>query len=274
MVSDLKVLEAYDATKEMPGWDRPGFDDSAWHACFPASYSGACVPHEGEKILEQERFPAKVLVTPNGEHILDFGQNLAGHVEFTVTGHAGQQVSLVMGEVLDEHGNFTLGNLSLPPESSNSIQGPVGQRLKYTLKGGTQTYKSAFLTSGYRYAKPEHWPEEIKAENFTSIAIYSALPETGSFECSNSDINRLVQNNRWSMKSNFIDIPTDCPTRERAGWTGDINVYCETASYFADTRRFLKKWLTDFKNCQLDNGSLPYIVPVVELNIGKINYAL
>ena len=257
--SDLKLMEQYDATKEMLGWNLAGFDDSTWHSCVKAVYQGKTIPQEGEKILEHERFKATVITTPNGEQILDFGQNLSGHVEFTVTGHAGQIVSLVMGETMDENGNFTLKNLSL--EGDNGIQGGVGQKLTYVLKDGKQTYKSTFLISGYRYVRLIDWPEKICGDNFTSIAIYSDLPENGSFECSNQDLNQLVHNSRWAMKSNFVDIPTDCPTRERAGWTGDINVYCETASYFTDTRRFLKKWLHDFIGLQTDEGSLPYIVP-------------
>ncbi|HPY99951.1 MAG TPA: alpha-L-rhamnosidase, partial [Clostridiales bacterium] len=94
--------------------------------------------------------------------------------------------------------------------------------------------------------KVENWPEEVKPENFRSVAVYSDLRELGHFSCSEEKLNRLMQNISWSRKSNFLDIPTDCPTRERAGWTGDINVFSESACYLTDPRTFLKKWLRDF----------------------------
>ena len=107
----------------------------------------------------------------------------------------------------------------------------------------------------------ENWPEAVKPENFTSIAVYSDLKMTGKFSCSDERINQLARNVLWSLKSNFLDIPTDCPTREHAGWTGDISVFCETACYFTDQRKFLKKWLKDFILEQGEDGSLPIVVP-------------
>lgn len=264
--NDLKIIETYDAGKELTGWTSPdvAFDDServGWHNCRSASYEGQIVPFLGEPVLEQERFSPRVLHTPDGSRVLDFGQNHAGHVEFTVTGQAGTKVSLIMGEALDEQGNFTLKNLQ--GEGKGAEMMPVGQRLDYTLKEGTQTYKSAFLISGYQYVKLENWPEEVKPENFKSIAIYSDLKTAGTFTCSNELVNRLVENVRWSQKSNFVDIPTDCPQRERAGWAGDINVFLETANYLTDTRKFIRKWMQDFIASQEKNGALPYIIPEV-----------
>lgn len=263
--NDIKTYETVDAEKELTGWNCPDYDDSMWHECMQGNYEGDIVPQEGEAVIEHEHFRAKVLVTPDGEQILDFGQNLAGHIEFTVTGHAGHKVSLTMGEVLDENKNFTLKNLVT--EGSDSFNGDLGQKLTYILREGTQTYKSQFLISGYRYARLENWPEEIKAENFVSIAVYSDVKETGFFQCSNEKINQLVSNSKWSQKSNFVDIPTDCPTRERAGWTGDINVFSETAAFYTDVRKFLRKWLNDFISLQREDGNLPYIVPQIPFEL-------
>lgn len=263
-INDLKTYEIVDRRMENIGWDSIGFDDNSWHGCVKCEYTGCTVPHEGESILEHERFPAKLLCTPDGSTILDFGQNLSGHVEFTVTGKAGTKVSLTMGETLDENGNFTLKNLYA--EGGSFLSGELGQQLIYTLKEGTQTYKSLFLISGYRFVKLDNWPEEIKAENFSSIAIYSDLKAAGDFSCSNAMVNQLVSNVRWSQRSNFVDIPTDCPTRERAGWTGDINVFSETALYMTDAKQFLLKWLHDFITLQNPNGGLPYIVPEIPLS--------
>lgn len=265
--NDLKTYEVVDMTKELAGWTEADYDDCAWHGCKQGSYHGACIPHEGEPVLEQERFQPTVHHTPDGNTVLDFGQNLAGHVEFTVTGKAGHTVVLKMAECLDEKGNFTTENLQA--EGSEGFSGALGQTLKYTLKEGIQTYKSLFLISGYRYVLLENWPEEVKAENFTSIAVYSVLRETGSFECSNELVNQFVKNSRWSWKSNSVDIPTDCPTRERAGWAGDINVFSETAAFYADTRKFLQKYLNDFMTLQREDGSLPFICPEVPFELVK-----
>ena len=261
--NDIKYLESVDRRKEMPGWNETGFSDDKWHGCTVSTYSGEVIPEEGEKILEHERFAPKVLVTPDGNTVLDFGQNLAGHVEFKVNGKAGTKVTLIMGEALDDQGNFTIKNISSDKEGPEAMV--LGQKLQYILKEGTQTYKSTFLISGYQYVKIENWPEEVKSENFASIAVYSDLEVTGSFECSNPLVNQLVKNVLWSQKSNFVDIPTDCPQRERAGWTADISVFIETANYLMDTRKFIDKWLRDFASMQKENGVLPNIAPEVPM---------
>lgn len=264
--NDLKIMEAYDARKELSDWTAPetAFDDSdvkGWHQCRVSSYKGEVVPMQGESILEQECFSPKILYTPDGSTVLDFGQNHAGHVRFTVTGKSGTVVRLTMGEALDEQGNFTLKNLQ--GEGKGAEMMPVGQCLDYTLKEGKQTYKSTFLISGYQYVKLENWPEDVKEENFEAVAVYSDLKQTGTFTCSDERINQFVKNVRWSQKSNFVDIPTDCPQRERAGWAGDINVFLETANYLTDTRKFIRKWMQDFIASQNKTGALPYIIPEV-----------
>lgn len=233
-------------------------DGAIWHRAHPTSYEGNVVPQEGELVLEHEHFTPTVLHTPDGNTVLDMGQNFAGYVRFKVAGPAGHVVALTMGEVLDENGNFTMKNLAA--EGAAIISGEVGQRLEYTL-AGRETYKPHFLVSGFRYVLVENWPEEIKAENFTGIAVYSDIPFAGTFTCSNPLVNQLVENVRWSQKGNFVDIPVDCPTRERSGWTADMAVFCETACYLSNPRKFLKKWLQDYKAEQGEDGNLPYVVP-------------
>lgn len=264
-------------------------DGAIWYRAYPASYEGNVVPQEGELVLEHEHFMPTVLHTPDGNTVLDMGQNFAGYVRFKVAGPAGHMVALTMGEVLDENGNFTMKNLAA--EGAGIISGEVGQRLEYVLSGGNaskqgalelecpegeamrdvdrmsakrttrEEYKPHFLVSGFRYVLVENWPEEVKAENFTGIAVYSDIPFVGTFTCSNPLVNQLVENVRWSQKGNFVDIPADCPTRERSGWTADMAVFCETACYLSNPRKFLKKWLQDYKAEQGEDGNLPYVVP-------------
>ncbi|MDR2730263.1 MAG: glycoside hydrolase family 78 protein [Treponema sp.] len=257
--NNTKTIERVDARREMPDWNIPEFNDSSWHNVTLSAYSGVMIQQEGELILEQEKFIPRILQTQDGNTVLDMGQNFAGYINFTVKGTSGHTVVLTMGEVLDENGNFTMKNLIA--EGAESISGEVGQRLEYTLKEGVQTYKPKFLISGFRYVLLENWPEPVKVENFTGIAVYSDIPQTGTFSCSNERINQLVRNVRWSEKSNFVDIPGDCPTRERSGWTADISVFAETACYISNPAKFLKKWLKDYMFEQSKDGNLPYVVP-------------
>lgn len=261
--NDLKLSEVYNAQMELKNWNNIGYKDSKWHDCRSSIYTGTVVPSLGEKILPQEHFSPTLITTPDGSTILDFGQNLAGIVKFTVTGKAGHQVSLIMGETLDENGNFTLKNLQGEGRAAKLLA--LGQKLTYILKDGTQTYRPHFLICGFRYVKLENWPEKIQVQNFQSISVHSVLKKTGSFSCSNPLINQLVKNVIWSEKSNFVDIPTDCPQRERAGWTGDINVFIETANYLTDTRKFISKWMLDFIGMQESDGALPFIVPKIPI---------
>lgn len=257
--NNLKTIERYDATMELLGWNQTDYDDNGWHGVMQAQYNGAVIPQQGERILRQERFTAKVLHTPDGNTVLDFGQNFAGLVRFKLTGKSGHKVTITMGETLDENGNFTMKNLAA--EGASLISGEVGQRLEYICKEGQQSYEPLFQYCGFRYALLENWPEEVKAENFEGVAVYSEMNYHGDFSCSNEMINQLVKNVRWSQKSNFVDIPGDCPTRERTGWTADISVFSETACYLSDPKKFLLKWLEDYKLEQSEDGNLPFVVP-------------
>ncbi len=259
--SDWKDGEIYDARLELSGWQEAGYDDRAWHAVVPASYPGDLVLSEGEPILEHERFTPEIIITPDGSTVLDFKQNLFGYVTFSVTGKRSHTVKLTHGETLDEHGNFTLKNLrfELGPFQGQGLL----QEISYTLKDGMQHYKPSFTAMGFRYVKLENWPEPVLPENFTAVAVYSDMDEIGHFACSDPAINRLVENTKWSQKSNFMDIPTDCPTRERAGWSGDIAAFCATGSYLMNTERFLAKWLKDLALQQRADGCVGSIIPSV-----------
>ena len=264
---DMKLVEHYDAKTEavFGKFLTPDYDDRSWLSCTPCTYSGELIPSEGEIVCAHEVFTPQVLHTPNGEIVLDFGQNLAGYVSFKVSGKAGQTVKLYHGETLDENGNFTTSNLG----DDRILR--VGQELIYELKDGAQSYTPYFMICGFRYVKVVDWPETVLAENFSATAVYSDLRMTGTFTCSNEKINRLVKNVEWSLKSNFVDIPTDCPHRERSGWTGDINVFIETANLMADTRKFIAKWMKDLLLTQRSDGAPLSIVPKVYMLTRKSN---
>ena len=212
------------------------------------------IPQEGEEVREQERIaPIAVIKTPAGEDVLDFGQNLTGYVQFTVSGKVGHQVTIRHAEVLDSEGNFYTANLRSAKAEFACI-----------LNEGVNTFKPRFTFFGFRYIHLIDWPEAIKLERFTAIVVHSDMKRTGHFECGNSLVSRLYQNIVWGQKGNFLDVPTDCPQRdERLGWTGDAQAFIKTAAYNFDVSRFFTKWLHDLKSCQYADGCVPAVIPDV-----------
>jgi len=259
-MSDLKDGEVYDARLEMPGWDAPGFDDDSWNKVRVVNYGFAnLVSSRGLPIRRHEEIrPARIIHTPAGETVVDMGQNFAGRVRLNVQGPAGKWITLQHGEALDKDGNFTMKNLGMPPPLGE----PLLQKVVYTLKGGEiENYEPHFTFHGFRYVRVEGFPGEPTTDNFTGIAIYSDMVQTGVFTCSDPMINQLQSNIIWSQKSNFLDIPTDCPQRERAGWTGDAQIFARTGSFIMDTAAFFTKWLQDLAAEQKPNGLVTNLVP-------------
>ena len=208
-------------------------------------------------VTENETFTGKLITTPNGERVIDFGQNLAGYVEFTLTGEAGKTVTLLHGETLDENGNFTQENFE---DRARHKEGGVYQMVHYTCKSGENHYKPKFTVMGFRYVKVI---TELKLEgaSFTANAVYSKMDKTADFTCENALVNSLVKNALWSQKGNFLDIPTDCPTRERAGWTGDAGLYADTGLMLMDSVTVFRHWLKQCRYGQYEDGRIANIAP-------------
>ena len=208
-------------------------------------------------VTEHEQFkPVEKITTPGGKTVLRFPQNLCGYLAFRLNARKGQQIRIRLGEMLDDAGEFTQTNIQCVTKGKAS---PL-QEFIYTCQEGMNEYKPKFFYGGFQYALIETdipW----EPENFTQIALYSDFPFTSSFVCSNELINRFYQATEWSLKSNSIDIPSDCPTRERMGWTGDSQVFFGTASYLADYAAFARKHLRDVFDRQWKNGKLPQIAP-------------
>lgn len=209
----------------------------------------------GEAIKEHEHVAAKsLIVTPKGERVIDFGQNLAGYPEIRIQGKRGERISISCAEVLDRDGNFYTENY----RSAKS-------KIEFTLSGDNDVLKPKFTFFGYRYLRLDEYPENVDLSSFTSIAVYSDMKRTGFFSCGEERINRLYQNILWGQRSNFLDVPTDCPQRdERLGWLGDAQVFCRTASINYDTERFFAKWLGDMALDQKPDGALEGIVPTLK----------
>lgn len=208
-------------------------------------------------IVERERFEGKIIRTPNGETVIDYGQNLAGYVEFTVQAHEGDRIVLTHGESLDENGNFTAENFQ---DRKRHKEGGTEQKVTYICKEGENYYKSRFTIWGFRYARVET-NIALTGARFTSIAVYSDMEQLGTFVCSDENVNKLVQNSIWSQKSNFCDVPTDCPTRERAAWTGDMGVFADTGLFLEDCYPVIRKWLGECRMNQHKDGKVANISP-------------
>ena len=207
-------------------------------------------------VTEHERLHARCIRTPSGKTVLDFGQNIAGYAAFSLQAKAGQTVKLRFGEMLDEDGEFTQKNIQL---SRKNFTTPL-QQVIYTCRDGRNDYQTTFAIFGFRYVLVET-EVSFTAEDFTAIAVYSDMERTGWFESSHALLNQFVENTVWSAKNNHADLPTDCPTRERHGWSGDAQIFCPTASFFFDYLPMAQKYLRDLYDWQKENGCLPQIAP-------------
>lgn len=207
-------------------------------------------------VVEREEFHPVISMAPNKKLLLDFGQNIAGYISFRIQAKQGQKLVFRFGEMLDHEGNLTQKNIQC---SNKKITTPL-QRIEYTCKEGINDYKTTFAVFGFRYAEVD---TEIilQPEDIIAIAVYSDIAQTGVFESSNELLNRFVEAAVWSAKGNSLDIPTDCPTRERHGWTGDAQIFFETASYLFDYAAFSRKYLQDVYDWQKSDGRLPQIAP-------------
>lgn len=256
--SDIYNGESYDARLEKEGWTSPSYDDSDWMGVRVVSDSEGkeqLVAPEGPPIRKiQELNPVEVLTTPEGDTVVDMGQNMVGWVQLKMSGSAGTEVTMTHAEVLDKDGNFYTENLRAADQVNT-----------YILKGeGKEVWEPKFTFQGFRYVKVEGYPGELTSDDVTGVVIHSDMKPTGHFESSNPLINQLQHNIVWGQKGNFLDVPTDCPQRdERLGWTGDIQVFAGTACLNMDAAGFLTKWLRDLKADQLSNGSIPHVVPNV-----------
>ena len=210
------------------------------------------ISQEGPYVREQGRlYPRELFMTPKGERVIDFGQEITGYVEITVNARTGEKVSLSCGEMLDRNGNFYNANYR-----------KAQSRMTYICREGKQTWKPRFTFYGFRYIRIDEWPGEPSADNFQAVVLYSDMERTGYIRTTNEKLNRLIENTVWSQRGNFVDIPTDCPQRdERMGWTGDAQVFCKAACYHYNAKQFFEKWMGDLRADQRPDGSIPDTVP-------------
>jgi alpha-L-rhamnosidase len=245
MKSGIYFGESYDARAENGAATGgvaviPGFDKAI---LLPAETDGV---HELGTIA-----PVSSFTDANGAFVYDFGQNAGGYVAFTVEGEAGARLVIEHAEVLDHNGQFDR-------ESMRSAEA----RVEYVLKGnGPESYRPSFTFFGFRYARVTI-SGRAKITHIAMVPISTATKQTASFSSAHPLVNRLVENTLWSQRSNFIDVPTDCPQRdERLGWTGDAQVFAATATYLHESQGILRKYVRDMIADQRADGAIPHVVP-------------
>ena len=254
LTSDIYGGETYDARRELSGWASAPFDDHGWVPIAlvdppPAALVASLSPPVRRV---RELRPVSIRRAPSGEMLFDLGQNFTGWARLNVSGSPGTTVTLRFGEVLDRAGNLYTANLRAAAQTD-----------RYTLSGKSrEVYEPHFTFHGFRYVAVQGLPAPADSTTITGIAVSSDLAQTGSFVTSDSLLNQLQRNIVWGQRSNFLDVPTDCPQRdERLGWTGDAQVFARTAAFNMDVNGFFAKWLGDVAADQDASGSVPWVIP-------------
>lgn len=253
LFSGLYDGERHDLRLDEAGWSMPGAEREGWTPVAVGTRDPATLEAYTQHPIRctQEVAPVEVRRSDTGRIVLDFGQNLVGRLRLTVTGPAGHQITLRHAEVT-QGGEIYRRTLRLA--ASEDV---------VTLDGTPDTvWEPRFTLHGFRYAEIENWPGDFHGTEVTARVYHTDMTRTGWFESSDPLLDRLHENVVWSMRGNFVDIPTDCPQRdERLGWTGDIQVFAPTASYLYDCAGLLSSWLGDLALEQLDDGTVPWFIP-------------
>lgn len=256
--SDLFAGERYDANLAVPGWDLPGSTGDGWSPVEKADFGyGNLRAQYGQPVRPIRVLPVKeVLRSPAGERIFDFGQVIAGRLRLKIHVPQGDTVVITHTESLDGDGNYFDNNPT------------ADQRIEYLSSGEEEVYEPHFTFQGFRYVMI-NGIEEMDPQDIQAVVLSSEKENTGTFACSDPDVTRLYENTRWSQCANMLSIPTDCPQREKAGWTGDIQVYTPAAMQNEDMTAFLTRWLANLAIEQKDNGSVPFVVPLAGAYLGQ-----
>lgn len=264
--SEMYNGEIYDARLEENGWNNTGFNDNHWSGvAITKSKKEILVSEVSEPVKKIEEItPVKVIYTPQGDTVLDMGQNMVGWCRLQVECPKGTIIKLRHAEVLDIKGNLYTENLR-----------KARQEIIYTCKGGgVEIYEPHFSFQGFRYVKISGYPKKVSEEIIKGIVLHSNLERTGTFSCNNELVNQLQHNIVWGQKGNFVDVPTDCPQRdERLGWTGDAQIFAPTSCYNMQSAAFWTKWLYDVRADQSEDGSIPNVIPQILETKGASGWA-
>ncbi|WP_193596607.1 alpha-L-rhamnosidase [Microbacterium sp. YJN-G] len=244
---DLRIAQEWAVAAAAPEGFRP---------VHLVTHSRALIAESVERVQQvDELAPVAITRTKKGAQIVDFGQNFAGVVRLRLRGPAGTVVTLTHSEIIKADGTIDVDYIHLLPV------GRWYQRDEVVLDGHDVHWQPWFTIHGFRYVEIRGLPVDLALDDVRGVVISSALRHTGEFECSDARVNRLWQNVDWSLRSNFVDTSTDCPTRERAGWTGDIQVFSPTATTLVDAQWFLRRYLHNLAVEQHEDGTVPVVIP-------------
>lgn len=256
---DLLMGSVYDARKELRGWDTPKCPDAGWApASADNSVEANLEAHPGAPIRRQDQIAAVKLTEPQpGVYVFDLGQNMVGWVRLKAKGKAGQKVVVRHAEMLNPDGTIYTANLRAAKATDTYYLGD----------GPKRALEPYFTFHGFRYVEVAGLDYKPKLGDVAGVVVHSGLGRTGWFECSEPLVNKLALNSLWGQKGNFLDVPTDCPQRdERAGWTGDAQVFMKTACFNLDAPGFYTKWLADLcDDSQRADGAFGDVAPHVSI---------
>ena len=246
--------ETYDARKEMPGWSSPGFDDSEW---IPAEYvqepRGEFEAQMNENItIKDTVHPISINILKPGVFIMDMGQNMSGWIQMKVKGKQGQKVTLRFAESLQENGELH----TRPLRDAKALD-------TYILKGGNkETWHPIFTYHGFRFVEISGYPGTPKLEDFEGHVVYDDMEQIGHFESSDTLLNQIFENAKWTINSTYKGMPIDCPQRnERMPWLGDRAIGCYGESFVYNNSKLYIKWLDDIQYSQKADGSISDVAP-------------
>jgi alpha-L-rhamnosidase len=250
----LRMGVMYDARRERPGWTTAAFDDSSWQtAVVREGVKGRLAAQVCEPIKVMKTLKPVNIVKGDGFCEVDFGQNISGWTRLKVEGPAGTEVTM-------DHGSYDLVHVK------------PNQYDVYTLKGtGEEIWEPGFTYHGFSKVRVTGFPGMPGPDNFEARVVHTAFEERGVFECSNPLLNKIAEAARWSYIGNFVGIPTDCPHREKNGWTGDAQVAAELGLSYYGSEAAYTRWLLDFQASQVEDGKLPCIVPTGGWGINDLN---
>lgn len=257
--SGIYLGEIYDATKEMPEWDKPGFDAAAWQPVEilpnPDDAGNAkLVAQLSEPIrIKKELRPIALTEPKPGVYVFDLGQNIVGWCRLRVNVPAGTKITVRHAESTYDDGTLFVDNL-----------GSISVTDRYTCRGGEQVLEPHFTYHGFRYVEVTGLPSRPTEDVVTGCVFHSDAPEAGTFECSNDLVNKLMRCIEWTQRGNIMSVPTDCPQRnERLGWMGDAGAFSQTGVFIRDMAAFFNKWVRDMRDSQADDGRFTDYAPYI-----------
>lgn len=244
--SDIQIGEKQDLRLANDDWVANANVDG-WDEVAPvAAPKASLVAQKGPQVTRHERLTAVSHWDEDGKIVVDFGQIIAGRCVLECDLAEGQEIRLEHAEVLDAEGKFFM---NIVGRNKDAVDVFIG-------RGQHEVLEPDFTFHGFRYVRISGWEGDFDPACITAVALYSDMPVAGSISTSDARVNQLLSNVVWGQRGNMLSIPTDCPQRERMGWTGDIQVYAPTGCYFQNLKSFLERWLDQVVADQLPTGEV------------------